>query len=83
VVGQFGDFIEKERAFTGCLESTNAGALRIRKCAGFGAEQLSFDQRIGDGRAINSDKRLFGAIAVVVYGVSDKLLADAAVTRSA
>ena len=59
--GKFADFIEKERAGVGFLKSPGT----LRSCAGegplFKAEQFGFNERFGQGRGIDGDKRMGGA----------------------
>ncbi len=45
------------------------------------AEQLAFQQRLGDGGAVDRQERLVGAAAVLVQGAGDQFLAGAALAE--
>ena len=72
------DFVEEERAVGGLLEVAFAGADRTGEGAFLVAEELGFDQGLGNGAAGDGDERLLGARAEVVNGAGDQLLAGAA-----
>jgi len=57
------------------LEAPFAVRRCARECAFDVAKQLALDQALGQGGAVGFDERLVGAVAVVVDGVRDELLA--------
>ncbi len=69
--------VQKDRASRGKLELPDAPLVRARVSAFFVAEQLIFDQRVGDGRAVDGDKRRVAARAQVMYRAREELLAGA------
>src|SRR5258706_9234915 len=72
---QIADFVEKEGALVGLLETADAPLVRARERAAFVTEQFAFQQVLRDGRAIDCDKRGFGARAMLVDGAGDKFFA--------
>ena len=71
------DLVEEERAALGELEAALLPLLRAGERAPLVAEQLGFDQAVGQRRAAHLDERLVGARRVVVDGVRHHLLAGA------
>ena len=61
----------------GLLKAADAPGLGAGEGAAFVAEQLALQQRLGNGRAIDGDERLVGAVAVLVDGAGDQFLAGA------
>ena len=55
---QFPDFIQKQRATVGLFKDTGMLRLGIGKSAFFITEQLAFDNRLGEGRAVDADEGL-------------------------
>jgi hypothetical protein len=74
----FGDLVEQQRAAVRAFEHTFAGAQRAREAATLVAEQLGFDERRGDRRAVDRDERLARARTHRMDGLGDELLAAAA-----
>src|ERR1035438_3470547 len=74
----FADFVQKQRAPVGQLEATGSPLGRAGKCALFVAEDLAFDERFRDGRAVDRDKRTRLARAQVMQGAGHQFLACAA-----
>ena len=74
----FGDFVEQQRAAVGLLELADAARHRAGEGALLVAEQLRFQQRLGNGRAVDGDERLARARRALVDVAGDHLLAGAA-----
>jgi len=74
---QFADFVEKQRAALGALETAAARRLRARVGAFFDAEEFGFDEVAGQGSAVHRDEGQLGARAGGVQGAGETLLADA------
>ncbi|OPZ05947.1 MAG: hypothetical protein BWZ08_02381 [candidate division BRC1 bacterium ADurb.BinA292] len=76
--GEVADLVEEDRAAVGQFEAT----LAHRDGAGEGpllvAEEFAFEDRLGEGGAVDLDEGLVGAEAVVVDRVGDQFLAGAA-----
>ena len=71
------DLVEKQRAALGELEPAFLALLGAGEGALLVAEELRFDQAVGQRRAAHLDERLVRARRVVVDGVRDQLLAGA------
>ena len=72
------DLVEKEDAAIGLLQlAGHAFLARPGETAAAIAEQLAFDQRLRDGRAIEGDESLAGATAGAVQGAGEGFLAGA------
>jgi len=75
--GHVADFVEKEGAALGLLETT----LSLRRRAGEGAalvaEEFGFEQVAGNRRGVDGDEGLVGARTVSVHGARHQLLAGA------
>ena len=71
------DLVQEQRAPLGQLEASLLARLRACKRALFVAEQLRFDQSLGQRGAADLDKGLLGPRRVVVNGVGDQLLPGA------
>jgi hypothetical protein len=69
--GQLANFVEEDRAAVGDLEQ--ADAMIVGACEGpFAvAEELAFDERLGQGAAIYGDKWLLGSQALLMHGPGD------------
>ena len=78
---QVADFVEEDGAAVGLLEGAGLGLVCAREGAFFMAKQLAFDQRLGDGTAIDRDQRLFGAQTQGVDRLRHQFLAGAGFTR--
>ena len=74
------DFVEEQGAAVGEFKLAHAAGRRIGKRALFVAEQLAFDQRLGEGGAVQRYKRAVPPSAVVMQGLGDQFLAGAALT---
>ena len=77
----FAHFVEKHRAAVRRGEQAVAIALRVRKAATHMAEQLGFEERIGDAGAIDGDERRAAASAQTVDQTRDNFLPDTAFAR--
>ena len=75
--GHVADFIQKNGAMVGLFEPADALRVRAGEGAAFVAEQFAFQQRFGNGGAIDGDERRVGAVAVLVNGAGDQFLAGA------
>src|SRR4029453_3382998 len=72
------DFVEKQRAAVRELKSARFAGGGPCKCALFMTEQLRLEQRIGNRRAVDGDKRPFRTAAERVQCSGEQLLAGAA-----
>ena len=72
------DFVEENRAFVALLEFADALDGRAGERAAFVAEEFAFEQLFGNGGAIDRQKRLLAAVAVMINRAGDKFLAGAA-----
>ena len=73
--GDVADFVEKERAIVGLLESSNAQLIGPGEGAFFVTEQFAFEEVVGNGGAVDGDEGAMGAVAVLIDGASDEFLA--------
>ena len=73
----FGDFVEQQRAAIGLLEFADAARHRAGKRALLVAEQLGFEQRFRDGRAVDANERLLGPVRARVHIARQHFLAGA------
>ena len=71
------DFVEEERALVRLLEPSLAVADRAGERAAHVAEELGFEQRFGNGAAVERDEAMHAARAVVVNRARDDFLAGA------
>ena len=76
-LGQLADFVEEDRAAVGHFEQADAVLVGAGERAFAMAEQLAFDERLGQGAAVDRDERLVGPRALVVNGAGDQFLAGA------
>ena len=74
------DLVEEERAPFGILELADVSLVRAREGSFLVTEELTLDQILGNGSAIQSDERPILAGAVEVNGACDELLARAVLT---
>src|SRR5262245_53582538 len=74
---QIADFIEEQSAAVRLLKATDAAGLRTGEGAAFVTEEFALEQSVGNGGAIDSDERFGRAIAVLVDGPGNQLLARA------
>ena len=72
------DFVEENRPFVGELELARLVAIGAGEAALDVAEQLRFEQRLGQAGAVDGDERPCAARALCVDGIGHDLLADAA-----
>ncbi len=78
IEGHVPDLVQKERARVGQLELAGPPALlRAGKGPLLIAEKFAFKQFLGDGPAVDGHKRARAAVAVVVDGLREQLLARA------
>ncbi len=76
--GHVADFIEEQRAAVGLLQlAAHAFLARAGEAAAAITEQLALDQAFRDGRAVEGDEVLAGALAGVVHGLGERLFAGA------
>ena len=79
---EFGDFVQKQCAFV----RFNENALALGYCSGEGplgvAKKFTFDQFLGDRRAVDGDQIPVFAWAARVDGIGRQLLAGAGLTRN-
>ena len=76
--GHFGDFIEEDGAVVGLFEAADPLGDGAGEGALFVAEELAFEEVLGDGGAIDFDEGAGGARAPAVDDVGEDFLADAA-----
>src|SRR6185437_17060324 len=74
---QLADLVEEEGAAVGGLEEADLLVARAREGAALVAEQLGFDELLGQRRAVDGDERLVGARPVEMQRACDQLLAGA------
>ena len=72
------DFVEEDGAAVGHLQQARPVAVRVGEAALDVAEQLGFEQRIGQAGAVDRDERLAGPGAAAVDQAGRDVLADAA-----
>lgn len=68
-------FIQKDGAAVSQFKASGSGTDGVGKSAFFMAEELALQQFLGDGPAVNGNKRLCGAAAVVVQSADQQFLA--------
>ena len=73
----FADLVQEQRALVGQFEDAPLLRARVGERAFFVAEQLAFEQRFRDGRAVDGDEGLGLAEALVVQRLGDQVLAGA------
>jgi len=72
------NFVEEQGSAAGALDATAVPlAGGPSECTGTVTEQLAFDQRVWNGRAVDGHERTAGALAAVVDGAGQQLLASA------
>ena len=79
--GHVADFVEEQRAAVGLLELADPPAVGAGERPALVAEQLAFQQRLRDGRAVDRQERAATAAAMVVDGAGDQFLAGAALAQ--
>ena len=75
------DFVEEEGAAVALLELADPLAVGAGEGALLVAEQLAFQQGLGNGGAVDGQERPGGPAAVLVDGPGDQLLAGAALAQ--
>src|SRR5690606_8183734 len=75
--GNVADFVEEERAAVGELEAAELLGGGAGEGAGLVAEELAFEQRFGQGSAVDRDERAFRALAAGVHGPRGEFFAGA------
>jgi hypothetical protein len=75
--GSLTDLVEEEGAAVGDLEVTAAQPVGAGEGAALVAEELAFEQRLGDGGAVDGDEGPLGARSGGVDAARQPLLADA------
>ena len=76
--GHLANFVEQDRAAFGQLEAAGAPFQRSGEGAFFVAEDLAFDQRFGNGCAVDGDERPVAARTQLMNSAGDEFLASAA-----
>ena len=76
-----GDLVEEERPAVGFLEQPDLFGGRARERAPRVAEELRFDQVLGQRRAVDLDPRAVSPVALLVERVREELLAGAALAH--
>ena len=71
------DFVEEDGAVRRHLEQARLVAIRAGEAAADVAEQLGFEERVGQARAVERDERCRRARAALVNQPRDDFLADA------
>ncbi len=71
------DLVQKQRSPVGGLDAPGAALHRAGKCAARVPEEFGFQQRLGNGRAIDGDKRLAAARREPVQRLGHQFLARA------
>ena len=79
--GQVADFVQEKRAPRGFLDQAGLIAERPGESAADMAEQLAFQEMIGDGRTVDRDERGDGTVSAGVDLPGDQLLARPAFTN--
>ena len=74
---QVANFVQKQRAARCALEQAFAVGYRPGISAFAGTEKFGFEQRFGNGAAIDGHKRPIGTVAALVQGARHQLLARA------
>ena len=75
------DLVQEQGAAVALLELADAAPLGAGEGPLLVAEQLAFQQRLGDGGAVDGQERLVGPAAVVVQGPGHQFLAGAALAQ--
>jgi len=75
------DFVEKERALVRLLEAAVTPSLRARERTALVSEELAFQQRLGEGRAVQLHEGALRPRAAFVNGGGDQLLARPRLAR--
>ena len=65
---EIANFIQEHGSTLGLLEAADASGLRPGEGAPFVAEQFALQERFGNRRAIDGDKGLIRAVAVLIKG---------------
>ena len=77
----FRDLVQKQRPLVCQFKATVPPLDRARECAALVPEQLTFEESLRDGRAVDPDKRVRAADAELVKGLGDELLPCAGLTK--
>ena len=74
VSGDFANLVEKKGAAAGRFDQTGFAGDGARKCSPLVTKELAFEERLGNTRTINGDKRRGGAATGLVQGIGHQLL---------
>ena len=75
------NLIQEHRAMVSLFKAADPPGLGVGESAGFVPEQLAFQELLGNGRAIDNDKRVIVPCTVPMQGGGDELLAGAGLSR--
>src|SRR5207244_13397447 len=75
------ELVEEDGAAAHLLELADAAAISAGEGALLVAEQLAFEQVLGNGRAVQRQERRLGTWAMLIDGAGDQFLAGAALAR--
>jgi len=76
--GQFADFVEEEGAALREFDFADFAIAGAGEGAAFVTEEFVFEERVGNGGAIESDERLLAAMRKLMDGAGEEFLAGAA-----
>ncbi len=76
-VGEVSDLVEEHGASGGLLEPADTAADGPGEGAALVTEEFGLEERFGNGGAVDGDEGIPGAVAVLVKGACDQLLAGA------
>ena len=77
----FANFVEKERAAVALFEPTDPLRDGSGETALLVPEKLAFEQRLGDGSAVDRHEKFLAATAIVMNGAGDEFFARSALAR--
>src|SRR5690606_4215607 len=75
---ELADLVEKERPSVGSFDEASFRAFGARERSSFEAEDLGFEERLGNRRAVLGDERAVATRAEAMDGIRDELLSGAA-----
>src|SRR5262249_35573625 len=76
--GHIANFVQEERAFVRQLELARLGGHGAGKSASFKTKQLTLEEIVGDGGAVDLDERAGGAPGILMNGAGDQVFAHTA-----